>query len=871
MKRTATIRLSNFPPDVSLGTICEALAEFLLQFSPPISLERLLLSDNNLTTLSPEIELLCGICMRYLDLHNNKFSTFPSVIGNCCPRLEGLDLSLNCLSILPRGAFANFPDLKVLLIKNNEFNYIPPFLGEMINLEAIAVSENPLILPTLDVIKLMPGGTNDLKAYLLSNSAVLDQHIHHQAAFTLRAPSTPSVARTRSLSDTRTKSLKASRRMGLIINSNKTTPDDAPRTLSSLASSIDSFTPSKPERKLLLPDNDDTGMANILERKEASFQLELPTGTSTYTTSTANHSRSSSPSGTNLASVSSRSATKSRSRSNTLKEINAMLENSELVDSDQKSGAYFRRLSTLQERPFDEAFRASQEELVANSREEDHQKRTNLKQNQENSPLKPSSRKTSLSNHAPSDQFAALLATQSHSEPHSFDLSTVLKVARKVLYSFSEVHSSIKRFTGFCSDRRVTLKVVPLLHTTKGNIDTLVETMESAEDNGENQEAIMNAVQSCITSFKQIFEIVTENFPSFVAKIDVCFMRMVYLTLYGSLNEVQNAYRLLHPLGFSARMPAVLARNQSGLALSTLDPKIKHSHSIVAVEDSTLNIADQGHTVGETDPLSAEDIDENLYQCIDLATTNAQIVFSELTKAIGKSAIASANPSGNQINSTVSTKFKELTNVCITSMEITKRLISKLSSIRTNQSQAMRRLFWDDTNLFLKAILQTFSSVKGIMKDAPILNEVRQSMATLTKTTKDLTIYLEASSYKSMSDVMNSATHLQASLISATPTPTVASALAMFHSSSAVNLPQLGGTLVRTPLVATVGAAAAQAILPLSESSHAAVGSSAGNAPSGISIPPLVSTDVLNTGLHTAPVQSMEQYYAKNVNPFDRL
>lgn len=334
---------------------------------------------------------------------------------------------------------------------------------------------------------------------------------------------------------------------------------------------------------------------------------------------------------------------------------------------------------------------------------------------------------------------------------------------------------------------------------------------------------------------------------------------------------MQNAYRLLNPFGFPMKVPSAIVRNQSGLTLTSMDPKFKQVQSAVTSEEFLAAAIDSNNIMVETDHISMEEIDEKLYQCIDLATTNAQIVFSELTKAIGKSAIASANTNGSQsINLTVSTKFKELTNVCMTSMDITKRLKIKLSSIRSNQTPLVRRLFWDDINLFLKAILQTFSSVKGIMRDAPILNEVRQSMALLTKTTKDLTILLEASSYKSMSENAVSATHLQASLVSAILPPSAPPSLNSVHSTSTVNLSQLpGAALVRTPLVATVGAAAAQAILPPADNAH--FNSSTNNAPVSFSIPPLVSSDVLNTGLHTAPVQSMEQYYAKNVNPFDRI
>lgn len=868
VKRTVQIKLSSFPPSTSLGAICEALSDYLRLLSPPIYLERILLSDNALTTLPPEFEFLCGIYLRYLDLHNNNFTTVPAIIGACCPHLEGLDLSLNNLSSLPRSVFANLTDLKVLLLMDNEFSYLPPILGEMINLDAIGVADNPLLMPTLDMVKAMPGGTNDLKAYLLSHSNLLEQLLLLQAQQVQKPPTTPSVARTRSLSDTRSKSQKASRRMGLIINSNKSTPEEASKS----QPPQDMITPSKPERKPLFPTSEKSEFLSLLDRKDSSFNLDSTPVTSTYTTTTAGHSRSSSPSSVNLTS---RPGSRNRSRSNTLREINAILDNNELTDPDHKSGAYFRRLSTLQERPADETFRSSQEELAASAQIEEPPKRPHATSvTQDSSPLKNTVRKVSISTSALAEP---MMYHNNLAETHTtHDLTTVLKVARKVLFSVSEVHSSIKRFTGFCSDRKVTLKIVPLLHTTKGNIDLLVESIEAAEENGDSQEALMNAIHTCITSFKQIFDMVGENFVAFVAKADICFIRMVYLSLYGSFSEMQNAYRLLNPLNVSLKIPPTLTRNQSGLALTTLDQKSKQSLSLAA-EELQSNSNDTT-TVLEPEQLSTEEIDEKLYQCIDLATTNARIVFSELTKAIGKSAIASANNNGSNgtqpINLTVSNKFKDLTNVCISSMEITNRLTLKLATIRSNQLPPFRRLFWDDINLFLKAIIQTFSSVKAIMKDAPILNDVRQSMATLTKTTKDLTILLEASSYRSKPDSLSISTnHLQASLASAVLPPTGPPSLSSLHSSSAVNLPQLLASvaLLRTPLVATVGAAAAQAILPPSDPVHPIIGSVAANAPVSLSIPPLVSSDVLNTGLHTAPVQSMEQYYAKSVNPFDKI
>lgn len=857
-KRTAQIKLSTFPPNVTLAEIFEALSEICHQYG---RLERIILAGNELTTLPKEFQMVSGPSLRYLDLHNNHLAVVPSIIGSTCPNLEGLDISENFLSVLPISVFLGLPDLKVLLIRRNKFAYLDPFLGEMLNLEAINAAENPLIMPSIELIKNMSGGTNDLKAYLLSNSAVLEQHIQHQIQQQKQSPTTPNVSRTRSFSDTRSKSLKASRRMGFIMNSSKPAADESNGSIIS-----ESSTPSKPERKLLLPTYDRSDLLSLSQP-----QVDVSWTPSTFTASTASNSRSASPPNTAVVPSTSRPTSRNRSRSNTLRNVDTMLETNDLADSNQKSGAYFRRLSTLQERPADEAFRASQEELVKNDMKSDLIKSTTLQatrdQDLENSPPKLNTKKSvgiaSLSQQTHGSLNAPSLHYNIDHSQCAHDMSTTIKVARKMLFSFSEVHLSVKRFTGFCSDRKILMRVVPLLHTTKGNIDSLVEALEAVEDQGENQALIMDAVQTCIISFKQIFTMISENFATFVSKIDVCFVRMVYLTLFGSFNEMQNAFKLLS-LAAVPQKSMALSKNQSYLALSNTESKLR-GPSQTLLEESTNIAHDNNSAVSNPDNgISAEEIDEKLYQAIALATADAQTVFSQLTNSMNKSAVATANSASTQVNLTVSTKFKELTSVCMSSMDITKRLIAMLSTIRVNQTPQNRKLFWDDINLFLKAIIQTFSSVKTIMKDAPTLNEVRQSMAHLTKTTKDLTLLLEVSSYKSMSDSLSSISVNSLVNLNGILLPSA-------NSASAVNLSQMASsTAVRTPLVATVGSAAAQAILPVSEL-HLVNSANSAIPPMSITIPPLVSSDVLNTGLHTAPVQSMEQFYAKSVNPFDKL
>ncbi|CAH2351493.1 hypothetical protein CLIB1423_03S07536 [[Candida] railenensis] len=1124
IKSKKSLKLNNyigsFPASSSpplLSDVIECVHEFLITFQPPLELERLSLQSNSLTSLPSNFPLIYN-SIRYLDLHNNQFTQFPPLVCEF-QNLEILDLSSNSLWILPQQGLQKMDSLRVLSLKENRFKYLPPVLGSMKNLNLIEVLDNPLIRPSLDTVKALQKQypelewVHELKSYLLSNAALLEkkisesveayqQHTYNKSAdahllsikknsqlppvpTSSHAP--PSLGRSNSITDTRSKASKAARRMGLIIKK----PEDSANTPSDhqtetrlkdhnintgLFNSVDilningngngSGTPvnesSQNTASTSTPTASNTALSNASTGGPPSFSSTAPEGkfeSSTTTTPPPNQNPSLTssspvtPSGSNLARPSSRN----RVRSNTLKEIDKILEKNDIVDTEHKSGAYFRRLSTLQELPVSELSSSAnsstlslrQESATNNSKnnEEFLQPKPQATQSNSSTYVQPQPRSTSISSTkspANSSSFSVstnspvttndssptksqhhvqqqmshqhqsyyqnqqsqqqlqyqqqqqILSQQSQqqllqqhqlqqqqqqlhpSRKNHHSTSTLIKVSRKVLFSFSELHSSIRRFTGFCVDKKITIKMVTLLYTTKSNIDSLVENLELMEDKGGNVDQIVLSLQLSISSFKQIMILLTENFAIFVMKIDICFIRMLYLTVYGSFNELLNAYRVLtanpmpnftgiNPISVSG-LSASSSKLDSGSNSShvTLDPKHSYSshkpHSLsintvlsnisngssstlasngsvmskhggavaangsavpasassnlagsVSHSNSTNNgnngtIANStgvnssngnsngnnngnnsgsnsnthstntnGNSGNEADSSATDtsEVDEKLYNAIDIATTSAQVVFEELTKAISKSAIASTNSSS--IGPSVASKVKELTSVCITSIEVSKSLKTKLLTIRNNPSSTSKSMFWDDVNLFLKSIIQTFSSVKAVMKDLPILNEIRASMATLTKATKDVTILIEVSSYKSMSSefsnsqststpaaigappllnsipsVSNIFTPLSAFPPQQLPTRTQSSSNLAQHQQQAIALPS-----GRTPLAATLGPAA-QAIKP----AFSADGM------------PMLSPGLVggtHLGSMTAP-QTTGQYYAKNgMNPFDGL
>ncbi|CAN3375348.1 hypothetical protein DIURU_002452 [Diutina rugosa] len=674
--------------DITAAQVVDIIHEFLYSFQPPLEVDQLVLSNNNFEEFPSNLALVAR-SVKYLDLHSNNFRGIPE-LGELS-RVEILDLSSNKISFISPNWLRNMTHLKVLQLKSNRLRYLPSALGRLTNLNLIEVGDNPLLMPSLDLIRQLQNQTSDLdwvrelKNYLIANGAKLDAKIAQEQSTTSHAFSIPSAGTTTITTSSNSgagaigesanadaiKSARATRRMGLIMKKD----DDTEETGSS---------PIQLSRSV-----------SALEQMQIVTPPPIPKSPTSAQNSPA-----------------------SRKRSNTLKEIDKLLEKNDGVDTEHRSAAYFRRLSTLQE----------------------------------------SEEATNVPRQISQSQISTLTRDSGNIKPRR---SSLIKVSRKLLFAFSELHSSIRRFTGFCTDKKITMKMVSSLYTTKATIDALVENLEVMDENTNNTsftlEQISASLLSCIGSVKSIIKVLGESLIHFMEHTDVCFIRSLYLTFYGSINELSNAYRLL------AKPPQI----------SIPDPKV---------------------AVNTSSSYDTDDIDERLYRAIDSATAEAMVVFGELTKAI----------SGGASNGANIAKVKELTSICMTSMEITKRLKTKMVTIRNNPSLPTKRAFWDETNSFLKSIVQTFMHVKGIMQDLPILNEVRSSMSTLTKTTKDVTILLEVSSYKSISEVTSAtATHPP-------PLASIPSVSAIFQ----ITTPTSSVPQVRTPLVASLGAAA-QAIKPV--------------------------------------------------------
>ncbi|CAI5756851.1 unnamed protein product [Candida verbasci] len=806
LKQFKTLKLNNLQVQLKISDVVDIIYRYLNSFDPPLKLEKLYLQNNKISEVPSNFYKIAND-LTYIDLHQNLISYIPGDFFQKFENLQYLDLSSNKLSYLP-DSILFLQKLIVLNIQDNSISYLSPHIGELKSLNLLDLANNPLIMPSNEVIKALQKQKSDLdwvkelKNYLVTNRVLIHSKIeeskhnlneeiidHQQYQHQMK--------RSQSLSEGEKKSSKASRRMGLIIK--KSDGKDDSEYNSNSKSAIVPSTLNLDE------------LPHSASAIETSFKISgspppLPIQTTTIST------------GKIPINLQPTTATtkNSRQRSNTMKELDKILEKSDSVDTERKSSAYFKRLSTLQELPQDE----KEDSLYDYTNDSSTNITTprvqrsldpGLKQKpqvtQSKSNLSMTSQSQSQSQPA---QIEGGSPTRTNTKKHSN--STIIKVSRKVLFLFSELHSSIRRFTTFCSDKKVTIKMVSFLYTTKSNIDSLVENLEVMEDSGSNSNQIIHSLRICIGSFRSIMELLHENISTFVNNIDVCFIRMLYLSVYGSFNELHNAFSILCP-------PKETPKKINTLGMPTA---------------STFE--------------SNEEVDEKLYETIQTATNQTQIILTELNNLVTKKA--------NATNVTVPPiKLRDLTNASTSTLEVIKRLNTKLITIRNNPSQTTKKLFADDMNQFIKLIIATLTSVKAIVQDIPIIEEVRPSMSNLTKTTKEVTYYLGISSYRSL--IPESAAQQPSFLsnsnsnVSNLFTPIQAHAPTLPQTATFNN----GPTPIRNPMN----------INPTTTNSSTTSSTSH------------ISQDVKNPHIPhsaplTAPPQSIGQMYAKNgVNPFDGL
>lgn len=171
------------------------------------------------------------------------------------------------------------------------------------------------------------------------------------------------------------------------------------------------------------------------------------------------------------------------------------------------------------------------------------------------------------------------------------------------------------------------------------------------------------------------------------------------------ISPQQTSSTSIQTLNFSASTingqqitPPIQSNSYSSTPVSNLstpppmsDSSPKANRGVSHIDQSNISIISQGTTSMDTSNLSTQpstandnDIDVQLYHTLRTVINMVNVVYSQLTQAITKSAIASTASDQLSITPTVAAKTKELTDTCFLSMELSKVLKERLRVISSN-------------------------------------------------------------------------------------------------------------------------------------------------------------------------------------------
>lgn len=710
---------------------------------------KLSLQGNMLTTLP--LTFLSMENLTYLDLSHNNFSTFPSVL-TACPSLIILDLNSNSIDRLPRTV-GNLDSLKILSLSNNKFQYLTPSVLDMVELVVIQVDGNPWVYPPKSIMKHPSSSHGDqsewlekLRAYLEDHADMIDEILEEQDASaspvlsaeplesslaedTLVSENQPELKditslinwiklseaydipkdgdnppevpfrdasvelsdRSRSNSESVTSS-RAAKRMGFIVKKNRSEEIHAP----SFKTARDTISPTLPTFHARSSSNDKIlpPPVRVHMRGLSHDSIMEP----------ASHDRDdqSQTFQSSLQGSRARQRKLARERSHSASATTS-------PEKESKSGAYFRRLSTLKE---------------------------------EN---KPKSLKS---------------ITYLDIEKR------VMQAARNILFALADFHSTMGRCSRLCNDKIISVKITEFLYAGKSYNDQLVSVLEKEEllmnseevSQEQSQKAITAIVNSCLVSisnFKQMARFCREYLYHFTSSIDIKFIRSAILVTYGCINELFNSWNILNDsVESSPRYPDVVTDQNS--ALRQVSNSSARSGELPFPTIITNNTS--GSPLSSTFPTGSLNIiakdfteaDNALYEGLEAAANAARTLLAQLTEAVSKSTVANSGTSRIP-NPSVAMHVKALTSKCAVAVDVTRRLKERLEHVRKlpNLEVSVRKQFWDDMSAFLKGIIAILSTIKSAMNDLPYLKGT-QSFTILTKLTKELPPLVDASSYKAM-------------------------------------------------------------------------------------------------------------------------
>lgn len=646
--------------------------------------------------------------LRYLNIRSNYFREFPEVLCTL-PALEILDISRNKIRTLPRS-LGSLMSLKVLSISKNRIEVLPSYIGNMLELRILKIDHNPVVFPPVEITS-YEGGEEGMDAWLLNLKAFLRAHEQSNGGQT-------------------------------VDDSDLQTSDDegAETDFNTLSKSG----PSEHGSASLTPYSSlsSTSHSALKTSNKKAPPPPIPTKNS-HRNAHVHLGNSKSVSGMRSFVLNPlKSSEMERSRSNS--------------ESDELHRPFRRPIAMSRTRT---GLGPLIEDRTRHSRGFSHD------YIQESAGESGSNMRSPAEVQHNSRAYFRRLSSLPQSKRMSLSSANVVEASRGMLFSLSQIHMAVRQYVTFCADPELTGSINRVLYNANAHVGALVDVLEAHESRPEGADAtpVIEACRACVGAFKHVINIFHTRIRDLTSQADVRYTRTLLLLLFGAAAEMQNSWTslkststtptslsqatMLSPVVTHRAVPSPKARLKSnsnasatsfvGMQAVSGTPKLGESFSLPS---AAIGVA------SEADPL---DTDEQLFEKISLATTATLSLLSLLSEAVAKSATASAQgpATPGAVATSTNTKLRELATNCLSAGEVTRRLKNTLPNARTATDIMEKKKIWEDTNLFVKAVINLAALAKSISSEYPFSKAILASLSTVTRSTKELTILLSVSSF----------------------------------------------------------------------------------------------------------------------------
>lgn len=358
----------------------------------------------------------------------------------------------------------------------------------------------------------------------------------------------------------------------------------------------------------------------------------------------------------------------------------------------------------------------------------------------------------------------------------SMSTARVAESARGILYSLSQSHTAISIFITNSGERSKHAPLERVLFNANNQIGNLVRALESFDAKGDETavDPVLAACSSCLGAFRHVMSLLQSSLREISSESDIRLTRTLLLMVYGTFVELQNSWAALRPIlpvppanlhsqstSYFPRQicpPGPNMRLKSGPPGSmSLPPGVATAQGIPPPLP-TPKSPDASFQMPQTPSIASSlymtesgipESDEPLFENVNAATSAALTTLPQITDAIIKMGMAQSLPPNTML------KMKELDILCGNSRDVARRLKLRLDYIRDHlkdNNVIERRKFWDDTNLFIKSIIDIAEICKLLKSEHPFPSQVTNNISAVIRNTKSLSILNSVSSFRQFKD-----------------------------------------------------------------------------------------------------------------------